>query len=295
MTSSIITSRCIHLRARWTKILNLLFIFSLTFFVSVPSSAHIPGMNQKGKGKFVLQFEVPRDPQQKEIMNNLKHDLSFHQIVAKLNSSLELPKDITVLFREDHEGPYFDNEINAVVMTYGFILETEEAFNSIQYAQTPHELHDAIMGATEFAFYHELGHALIQVLHIPILGKEEDAVDNLATIMLNEFTENGSSAVIYAADLFDIEDMARSKIGEEDYWDEHSMDAQRFYSVICMLYGSDTKEFSFLIEDLEIPKDRADLCEIDYQRIMESWLMVLGPYIKQPVLPAVDKIGGNKK
>jgi len=32
--------------------------------------------------------------------------------------------------------------------------------------------------------YHELVHALVDVLKLPITGKEKDAVDNLSTLML---------------------------------------------------------------------------------------------------------------
>jgi hypothetical protein len=41
-----------------------------------------------------------------------------------------------------------------------------------------------ILGNTVFTLHHELGHALIDQLDLPVLGREEDAVDHLATIMM---------------------------------------------------------------------------------------------------------------
>jgi Zn-dependent peptidase ImmA (M78 family) len=41
-----------------------------------------------------------------------------------------------------------------------------------------------VIGPVSLVFLHELGHALLDVLQIPILGREEDASDQLATYML---------------------------------------------------------------------------------------------------------------
>src|SRR4051812_6372549 len=41
-----------------------------------------------------------------------------------------------------------------------------------------------VLGNTVFILYHELGHALIDLLGLPVLGHEEDAADNLASIMM---------------------------------------------------------------------------------------------------------------
>src|SRR5688500_14135049 len=41
-----------------------------------------------------------------------------------------------------------------------------------------------VLGNTVFILYHELGHALIDLLNLPVLGREEDAADNLASVMM---------------------------------------------------------------------------------------------------------------
>ena len=38
-------------------------------------------------------------------------------------------------------------------------------------------------------FYHELGHALIDQLDLPVLGKEEDAADILSVLLIDEVWE----------------------------------------------------------------------------------------------------------
>lgn len=51
-----------------------------------------------------------------------------------------------------------------------------------------------MLGQFEFVLLHEVGHAFVHVMNIPMVGKEEDAVDTLATIIAivrNERTTSG--------------------------------------------------------------------------------------------------------
>ncbi|MNL40533.1 hypothetical protein D3C87_1628890 [compost metagenome] len=58
-------------------------------------------------------------------------------------------------------------------------------------------MHDAA-----FTIYHEVGHMLVGELGLPVLGKEEDAVDTLATIWLlnDEDQDYAFNALIDASD-----------------------------------------------------------------------------------------------
>ena len=53
------------------------------------------------------------------------------------------------------------------------------------------ERDEAVAGAFIFVFFHELGHALIDVYELPITGREEDAVDQLSTWILTDGTDDG--------------------------------------------------------------------------------------------------------
>ena len=39
---------------------------------------------------------------------------------------------------------------------------------------------------------HEMGHALIDLYDLPVLGKEEDAADSVATVFLTRAVGNGA-------------------------------------------------------------------------------------------------------
>ena len=106
----------------------------------------------------------------------------------------------------------------------------------------------------DFVFWHEIGHALIDIYELPITGLEENVADQFAALMLS-FTydeDTGSNSVgqdmLYnVGTWFTIEDQYWNEIHPEEtgeiitpeYWDSHGLDAQRFYNVSCYAYGSD--------------------------------------------------------
>lgn len=127
-------------------------------------------------------------------------------------------------------------------------------------------------------FYHELGHALIDVLQLPVLGKEEDAADHLSVILMNDIWEEDAAAEILASDATAYALMAaqREAGGEEPaYSDEHSLDLQRYYTVVCLFYGANPDARADLAQDLELPPERAERCPDEWESAAGSWDAVL--------------------
>jgi hypothetical protein len=58
------------------------------------------------------------------------------------------------------------------------------------------------------------------------------------------------------------------------------MGAQRFYSILCWVYGSDPETYDTLLDDLEIPEERASRCIVEFEQIDHSWSTLLSPHLK---------------
>lgn len=120
---------------------------------------------------------------------------------------------------------------------------------------------------------HETGHAYIEDQNIPVLGKEEDAVDNFATILMIDFLEDGAEMAISAADMFAFESDYRPDYYDfGEYIDEHSFDLQRYFSTLCLVYGSEPDQYKSLLDELkkttyEIAKTFANTTTRTYARI----------------------------
>jgi hypothetical protein len=123
-----------------------------------------------------------------------------------------------------------------------------------------------------FTLYHEMAHLLIDKLALPVLGKEEDAADNIATwVMLKQNTPAANQA---------LEDAAKGWVMtgrlygdyfyDEDYSAGYSPDRHRAAQIVCLMVGADGSAFRRVANDYAIPPDRQHTCLYDYELIDRS-------------------------
>ncbi len=138
-----------------------------------------------------------------------------------------------------------------------------------------------VVGNAMFVMFHEIGHMLISAYDIPVLGKEEDAVDNLATvIMLMSEDEVTAKALADSADAwFMFQERADAQGYENDYSGVHSPDQARAYQIVCLMYGADPKAFKDVADAAELPEDRRQTCGEEYQQASNSWDKLLSEHI----------------
>ena len=139
-----------------------------------------------------------------------------------------------------------------------------------------------VVANVQFTLCHELTHALIAILDVPVLGREEDAADQISAIcFLHPTDENlrdpkALEKLVAVADAWRLEWELDKDSGGTAYWDEHALDIQRYYQVLCVLYGSDPERFEDLPDKLELPWQRAWSCaDYEYDRIAKAtqWLL----------------------
>jgi hypothetical protein len=203
---------------------------------------------------------------------------AIESIVEELNTQFSLPYDIYICFK-DCQSPdaYYDDETSQVVLCYQLIDDYYDLFS--RKVRNKAKLNEAVKGAMAATFLHELGHALMDALHLPTTGKEEDAADQLSTLILVNNIEGGEEMALDAARSFKL--YADQERGEEKlYWDEHSLDEQRFYDTVCMVYGYNPDKYDYLVMNGTLPRMRANRCPEDYDKIRSSWKKLLGPYLK---------------
>lgn len=122
----------------------------------------------------------------------------------------------------------------------------------------------AVFGFLAQIFLHELGHALYHLLDVPVLGREEDAADQFAAIVLLELPPRQAR---YAID--GIAHLLRGQADEETpdremLADDHSLTGQRLYNLLCLAYGADRRTFGYLVDGGALPRTRATQCGAEY-------------------------------
>ena len=129
-----------------------------------------------------------------------------------------------------------------------------------------------------FVLYHEVAHLLFHQLNLPILGREEDAADNMATwILLNKRTPEADKALADAANGWILSGIAYDSGGEEsDFYDTHSLDKQRAFQIVCLMVGSDETAFRPIANEYRMERDRQESCYWDYETVDRSLQGLLG-------------------
>jgi hypothetical protein len=173
------------------------------------------------------------------------------------------------------------------------VLEITRMFqNDPRYSKgkTPQQVQDGVefvTGNVLFVLAHETGHALVREMDIPVLGREEDAADALATVvavkMGNAFAER---VVINAARGWFLSDQRDKKQGVANvYYDEHGMDLQRAYYIVCLLVGAQPDKFRDLANEVKLPEERQATCRDDFNNASWSWGQALKPHMRKPEDP----------
>lgn len=233
------------------------------------------------QGNFKLRYQARRNMRPGgESPAVLSNKQTLEELIGRLNERVALPWDMTVSFEDcDSPNAYYEHETRQLTMCYQLMDEYYNLFS--QKIKDQKKLDEAVRGAVAATFFHELGHGLIDAWQLPITGKEEDAVDQLSTIVLIEKAKEGEQLALNGAVSFKLY-ADQDKYLKKIYWDEHSLDEQRFYDTICLIYGHDPEKYDYLVKDGTLPEERAVLCREDYPKISKSWKQLLSPYIKQP-------------
>lgn len=150
-------------------------------------------------------------------------------------------------------------------------------------APTPEQIEEAqlfLVNNAIFTLFHEAGHMLISEFGLPVLGREEDAVDALSSILLLEAdSEELDVALQDAADAWFLSDESKdSAITETDFLDTHGLDRQRAYQIVCMMTGADPEYFKQFADSIDFPQSRREECAVEYERTKASWFALLEPH-----------------
>jgi len=141
-----------------------------------------------------------------------------------------------------------------------------------------------IVGNMLFVMLHELGHGAVAEFNIPITGREEDSADNFAIVNLLRVGNAFSHRILVesARGWFLSDRRDRDDKEPVEYYDEHSLDKQRAYQIVCVMVGSDPVAFKDLADETKLPEDRQKTCKRDYETAVAGWGAVLKPHLRGP-------------
>jgi hypothetical protein len=98
---------------------------------------------------------------------------------------------------------------------------------------------------------------------VPVLGREEDAADGLAALVLLELALVQARRVIDAIAFLFLSQAPEETLDQAALVEEHSLTAQSLYHLLRLAYGADRGTFGHLVEAGALPKARRAMRPFD--------------------------------
>ena len=231
------------------------------------------------RDQFRTDYVQPEDPAHEPLYTELKAALVLEKFRTFL-SFIRLPRTITLRLApcDGEENAWYDTEDRSVTVCYEYLAHVRRIAPA---APTPAGVtpENAVVGPVLEVFLHEIAHALFDQLRLPILGREEDAADQLAALILLHLDERAARDTVAGVAWMYAQDAKNAKPGERAYANVHSLDAQRFYNLLCLAYGAEPKIFADVVERKLLPEERAEGCRDEYRQVAYAVRTLMRPYI----------------
>ncbi len=194
-------------------------------------------------------------------------------VASGLNETFDLPREVTLTSGRCGQANAF-----YVLGDSQIVLCTEliaPLFRQVNQQQPGIGVFSQLM----FFVFHEVGHALIDVLDLPVVGQEEDGVDQLAVLLLND----EPVMAMWAADFWrQGANGAPGSLSIDAFVDAHDLNQQRFYNITCWTYGADPLTRGYVVDFARLPPQRTQRCQGEYDRMRSSWERLLRDHLKNP-------------
>jgi hypothetical protein len=224
-----------------------------------------------------IVYQEPKKPEQAAIADRMRRERILED-AADMLSLLKLPKLLTLQTETCGESnAWYDPETHILTFCYELVGDfIKMAENSGHYELTPDQ---AVVGPFLFIVLHETAHAVFHILAVPVLGQEEDAADQLAVLAATTFGGEFAERMLRAAAFMYDHDSKARKPGEADFADEHGLDRQRFYNVLCLAWGADPKLYDFAKDLGHLPEERAHWCGDEFRQVQYAVRVLIRQHV----------------
>jgi len=250
----------------------------------------------KSNGRVTIVYQDDTiQPGNRDAMKKIMDSGVFARMADRLTKAVALPHDLEVVITDNVpkgiDDPTTELDGRRIFWPAAFSKETHDVLTAflpevIRDKGTPKVISPENFTAdvlnvwgNQFILGHELGHAVIHQLNLPLTGLEEDSADGFATFFTVNDKETGPNAALGAAVLFDALGSKKPNLTIEDFSSDHAFIRQRVYNFLCSALGSDPQRLQSLVTDGYVPETRALLCRREWAQLDYGWWTLLEPHL----------------
>ena len=243
--------------------------------------------------QITFSYEPPENPAHQAVYKELR-DRRVLERLQELLSPFRLPRTLefsTVGCDGEDDAFYWKGK---VTICYELV---ERLYANMPARKTPAgiEPFDTVIGPFFGTALHEFAHALFELLNTPVLGREEDAADQVGAYIYLQLADSEARRLVmgaaygFFADARSDDSAITREEFSEDFAEEHPMPEQRAYNLLCMAYGADEELFGDLVSKGYLPRERAESCIDDYEQVLDAFEVLIRPHVDRAL---AEKIVG---
>jgi Putative metallopeptidase len=235
-----------------------------------------------------IKIEVypPKNPEQQQVYDLVKQRQWFEK-AQEFFGIFKLPQDITIFARSCGMSNAWYVQ-GTVTICYEYL---DDILKSMPEETTPEGITqaDAVIGQFAYTLAHEMGHALFDILDIPLLGAPEDAADAFAAYMMLQLGKDQARRFILGAAYSYANYLKNPRVivNRQAFADAHGAPLQRYYDLMCMAYGADREAFQDLVDKGYLPDARARSCRMEFGEANFAYKKLIEPSVDQELAKKV--------
>jgi hypothetical protein len=232
--------------------------------------------------RIAIAYEQPKNPDHQRLRDLLIEARVLEQ-VQEILSPFRLPKPLPISLEGcdgESDARYLYSEAR-IKVCYEYVEEIwkDVPAETTEAGVTPI---DAIIGPLADVFFHEFGHALIDLHQIPVLGREEYAADTMSAMMMLSLAKDQARRLIMGAAYWYTDDLETAvTLKPADFSSVHGTPHQRFFNLLCLAYGANQEIFGDLVDKGYLPEERAEDCKSEFQQAAHAFDVLIRPHIDE--------------
>ena len=269
------------------RLFGILFCAVCLLLLVIPVKLAIADAQSRRIG---IEYVPPKNPEHQHIYEMLKE----HRVLEKLQdifSPFQLPIELTfkTVGCDGVSNAWYSRPTVSICYEYLAEIQRDMPKETTPAGVTPV---DAVLGQFFYAIAHEVGHAMFDLLNVPIFGHQEDAADQFAGYIILQFGKADARRLILGAAHSYNKYVKNPTVTAPltAFSDEHGPPAQRYYNLLCLAYGADPVVFADIVDKNYLPKERARLCRGQYGELAYAFHQLIVPHLdRQLAKQVMDK------
>ena len=151
--------------------------------------------------EYAVKFLPPATQEQARIATHMRQSGTLENFTTLINRAIVTPREVPVIARAcGVANAFYSPDRREITLCYELLVDSEKGlrrpmgnrYNDAQYMQV-------LYSELAFVLLHEMGHHLIHEYSVPVLGREEDAADKIASYI---FLTSGGEKVMKRSLMF---------------------------------------------------------------------------------------------